>query len=236
MSNLELLCRPLLKLLCEYCCYVKAGATVEPDALKWQIRLRFNEISSECENDAALRREFLKVEQALVFFIDYTIKEGDFPFRNEWKEMARDYNELSGDEKFFDQLSETLDDPDAAERLKIFYLLMGLGFDGVYINNKEYVERRMKLCATRFQMPEPVTADSLFIPAKILPKKRSGKSRLLLVVIMLTVAFAIGAFAYNYHVFTQDSADYKAALEMAVDKAVPSNIQTQAETAQPGEK
>lgn len=223
-SKLENLCRPVLELLCNYCCYAQTGTPLNADTLKWKIHLCMNDIAVKCEEDPALKREFSRVERSLIFFIDYTIKEGQFPFRNEWKELARNYNELSGDEKFFDMLAENLDDPEASDRLQLFYLLMGLGFDGAFSNDKEYVERRMRLCAIRFSMPESITPDNLFEMPAALPEKRSGKSRTLAAAFIVTVIFALGAFAFNLYEFRKASANYKDAVHNAVQKASPAYV------------
>ena len=44
------------------------------------IRRALDDIRGRCEGDPVLRREFTRIERPLVFFIDYTIKEGAFPF------------------------------------------------------------------------------------------------------------------------------------------------------------
>ena len=55
------------------------------------------------------------------------------------------------DEKFFDLLDETLNDPspEATERLVIFYVCLGLGFTGWYANQPEYLRRKMETIAKR---------------------------------------------------------------------------------------
>lgn len=113
------------------------------------------------------------MEPTIVFFIDYVIKEGNFPFSRSWEPMAHAYQELSGDEKFFDLLAEHLDDPNASDCLRVFYMLMGLGFDGCYKQDKEYVERRMKLCALRCDVGDQLTPEALCQKAK----NRSSQKR-----------------------------------------------------------
>jgi type VI protein secretion system component VasF len=65
--------------------------------------------------------------------------------------LAYAENELAGDEKFFDCLEETLQDPspEATERLIIFYVCMGLGFVGWYASQHEYLRRKMETIAKR---------------------------------------------------------------------------------------
>lgn len=226
MNRLEHTCRPLIRLLCEYWCFAKAGAPVKVESFKREIQICLSEIQTKCENDPSLKREFSRIERPLIFFIDYTIKEGVFPFSGEWREMARDYNELSGDEKFFDLLAENLDDPDASERLMIFYLLMGLGFDGCHRGNSDYVERRMKLCATRFPMGCDIGTEPLFVPVAPSRKGVQKAGRSVYYILAAAVLFMLGSFACNYYMFRKDTDSYREALLNAVDKARPVYVRT----------
>ncbi len=222
MNRLEALCRPLIDLVCEYRCFSKAGAPVAAETMRSDIRRALDDIRGRCEGDPVLRREFTRIERPLVFFIDYTIKEGAFPFSREWRELARDYSELSGDEKFFDLLSENLDDPEAADSLAVFYLLMGLGFDGSCRGNAEYVERRMKLCAARFPKGFDAREDALFAGAgKDAVRRRGVRSRKPAVLLALAAVFAACAFCCNFYVFRKETAEYRAALASAVAAARP---------------
>ena len=140
--------------------------------------------------------------------------------------MARDYNELSGDEKFFDLLAENLDDPDASERLMIFYLLMGLGFDGCHRGNSDYVEQRMKLCATRFPMGCDIGTEPLFVPVAPSRKGAQKAGRSVYYILAAAVLFMLGSFACNYYMFRKDTDSYREALLNAVDKARPVYVRT----------
>lgn len=227
MNKLEELCRPLIRLLCEYCCFVKAGARMDAETLNRKIRNCLDGIREQSETEPNLKRDFARIERPLVFFVDYTIKEGGFPFSREWRELARDYNELSGDEKFFDLLSETLDDPDASDRLMLFYFFMGLGFDGCYRNDPDFVERRMKVCATRFQSGFNLLKEPLADSGALRSVPRAGKRRSFCsayAVLVLLILFALFSFLYNCYIFNLDTGAYKTALKEAVDKSRPAYI------------
>lgn len=220
MNRLEPLCRPLLKLICEYCCSAKSGAPVTADELQWQVHLCLNDIQTKCENDPSLKREFSRIERPLIFFIDYIIREGDFPFQNEWQEMARNYNELSGDEKFFDLLSETMEDPESSDRLKFFFLLMGLGFDGCHASQKNYVEHRMKLCATRFSFKNQLKDSDLHTKTSDFRAVKTKKPKLLFCFMTVSILFTLFAFGYNLYRFTRISREFKTVLRETEDKAM----------------
>jgi type VI protein secretion system component VasF len=81
------------------------------------------------------------------------ISESTLPFAAEWNQnrLAYDRQELAGDEKFFDLLDETLKDSgeDAAERLAVFYICIGLGFTGIYFKQPEFLRKTMLGIAPR---------------------------------------------------------------------------------------
>src|SRR5260370_42451684 len=81
--------------------------------------------------------------------------ERTWPFAAYWTQnrLAYDRQELAGDEKFFDLLDETLKESgeDAAERLAVFYVCIGLGFTGIYFKQPEFLRKTMLSIAPRIR-------------------------------------------------------------------------------------
>lgn len=229
MSELERICRPLLMCVCNYWQYIRAGNTPDKEEFQRQIAFLLMEAKENASKSPALEREFSRMERPLVFFVDYMVKEGGFPFAGQWREMARKYNELSGDEKFFDMLSDALDDPDASDSLEVFYTMIGLGFDGIYRDNPAYIERRMKVCASRFSQSKFDVSGEALTP--IDPEKR-GKSvekkvsffKSVKFVTLLCFLFMMTAFGINLSAFFDATKDYRQALTSAVENSVPKTI------------
>lgn len=217
MRELEQLCRPLVRQLCAYWYYARCGEAPERGEVDRVLREHLIRIREKVEDDGRLKREFQRIEQPLIFFIDYTIKEGNFPFSEAWREIARDYNELSGDEKFFEQLAATLDDPDSAERLVMFYLFMGLGFDGCHEGDPEYIQRRMKVCAARF--PSETGEEEFSSPDAGEPpvyfRKRKFRFFSVYTAMAALLLCLIGAWGWNFWVLYQETGDFRRTLSMA---------------------
>ncbi len=116
-----------------------------------EIKRIFETMKSEALNSAELSDQYEKIELALVFFVDFMIKESKLTFAYDWYELGRERNELAGDEKFFDLLDENLADPSdaATKRLLIFYTCLGLGFTGVYTGQIENIQRLMSKISAR---------------------------------------------------------------------------------------
>ncbi|MCQ2914194.1 MAG: DotU family type IV/VI secretion system protein [Alphaproteobacteria bacterium] len=229
MSALENICRPILISMCNYWQLIENNQSVDKDTFKKEIRSLISEARETANKSPSLEREFSRVEKPLIFFVDYMVKEGNFPFKNEWREIGREYNELSGDEKFFDMLTETLDDPDSANSLEIFYNVMGLGFSGIYQNDPEYLERRMKVCASRFDTnsldltkEEIIKVDETILDKKVIPNEKQMFKVRNLVFFCLFVMLV--TFGVNLWKFLSVTYEYRDALDRAVDASIPNSI------------
>lgn len=222
-QELEKVCGPVLACLCNYWQFVGIGGQPEMEQFRRDIEARLAEAGEKAAADPALARVYPKVERPLVFFIDYMVKEGNFPFRKEWRELARKYNELSGDEKFFDLLSGALDNPDSADALSLFYLMLGLGFDGDRRGDQEYIARCMKRCEEKFSSgfdlkSEPLTPASLKKRSALSKKRRGMNAPLALILAFLVMLIG---FSVNLSSFIKNTAGYRKNLSAAAEDAVP---------------
>ena len=149
--NLKQVCHPLFQYVCSLYRHHENGQVPPEDKVRADMRHCFESMRDSVLGNTILADQLSKMELPLVFFVDYMIKEGPFEFSQNWVELARDFNELSGDEKFFDLLDETLADPSpsATERISTFYTCIALGFYGCYASDPNYLERKMKICALR---------------------------------------------------------------------------------------
>jgi type VI protein secretion system component VasF len=181
------------------------------------------EAKEKAEQDPLLAREYAWIEKPLVFFIDYMVKEGRFPFKQEWRELARNYNELSGDEKFFDLLSETLEYPEYENSFILFYIMLGLGFDGAYRYKREYVEQCMRLCMEKASTDYDIYSQPVVTP----PKKkhffeRRRKLFTIRTALIASAAFMVLCFIINLVVFINTTENYRTILKKTADDSVPS--------------
>jgi type IV/VI secretion system ImpK/VasF family protein len=96
-------------------------------------------------SDVRLLNQAKSLELPMMFFVDYLVCSSRLKFAPQWAEnrLAKERNELSGDEKFFDLLEAELKDTseEAAERLAVYYVCLGLGFMGMYQTQPEQIRR-----------------------------------------------------------------------------------------------
>jgi type VI protein secretion system component VasF len=226
ITKLEKLCSPILTCLCNYWQLANIDKELSKEQFQRDLELRLEDTREAAARDPDLEQDFAKMERPLIFFIDYIVKEGNFPFSEEWREFARNYNELSGDEKFFNLFTEALDNPEADETIVLYYLMLGLGFDGIYRSDPGYIRGCMKRCADRF--PDDIDIYSEPI-VTVNPEKRMGKKKWFSIfsifsvrsAIVISLVFMVVCFLINFFTFSKTTATYRQLLTSTSLSTVP---------------
>ena len=129
------------------------GENLSIDALRPMIVQMFAEMKEGTEPDPRLASQYKKMEMPLIFFVDSMLSESKLTLAPQWNKsrLAYERNELAGDEKFFDLLDETLAEKgsEADERLEVYYACLGLGFQGWYAGQPEYLRKKMQEVSLR---------------------------------------------------------------------------------------
>ena len=223
--DIEKLITPVLRKVCEYCSSKKNGYEVPEEVMLQEIRTELNTIAQRCQSMPLLMQQYQSIEKPLIFFIDYTIKEGGFTYSNTYKENARSFGELSGDDKFFDLLKNAMDLNEDKEVIRMFYLMMGLGFDGYYKRHRaDMVE---VLQNTAGELPSFIDFNKEKITPDVEPQvaNQFGRSGVVLkrirkwLVALLIVT--VVTFAINYVSMLRAVSDFNSSIKTAVSSAQP---------------
>lgn len=170
-SQLHELIRPVLIYVCDCYLYRQHGVEVSLNEVDGKLKSLFADIRRKVDGDEFLKREYAQVEKPLVFFVDYFFKENGFSFSKEYAPLARVYNELSGDDKFFDILDKVLAaSQSSSDVIKSFYLMLGLGFDGAYKRDPKEVIPYINGCVER--MSQDLNPEEEFITPDVQPEDR----------------------------------------------------------------
>lgn len=170
-SQLHELIRPVLIYVCDCYLYRQHGVEVSLNEVDGKLKSLFADIRRKVDGEEFLKREYAQVEKPLVFFVDYFFKENGFSFSKEYAPLARVYNELSGDDKFFDILDKVLaTSQSSSDVIKSFYLMLGLGFDGAYKRDPKEVIPYINGCVER--MSQDLNPEEEFITPDVQPEDR----------------------------------------------------------------
>ena len=225
-TNLDftVLLQPLLSKLCEFYAFKQVGQEVPYELLYGELKSELNALSLRCSASPLLQQRYVQVEQVVIFFIDYTVKEGQFSYSAQYEEMARAFHEFSGDEKFFDLLEETLKQGTDLEMLRLFYLLLGLGFDGIFKRERPYVHELMHQIKERLPPTFAVQSQELCPEDKDeaeLQKHPKWYQFNLKKMVFLLIAITILAWAFNFSAFYHAVSPFLEAVDTAAQSSNP---------------
>lgn len=137
--------------LFQYVCRLNRTAKTDahPDyaRVRGEVKAKLDEISRGASSDVQLSNQIRRLELPMIFFLDNLICTSRLKFAQQWaaSRLATEKNELAGDEKFFDFLEQDLKDTseEAAERLSVYYVCLGLGFMGMYQGQPDHLRSYM---------------------------------------------------------------------------------------------
>lgn len=138
--------------LFQYVCRLNRASKTDahPDfaRVRAEVKTLLDEVTRKVSGDVRLANQVKRLELPVTFFVDNLVCTSRLKFATQWADnrLAKEKNELAGDERFFDFLEEDLVDTseDAAERLSIYYVCLGLGFMGMYQGQPEQLRIYME--------------------------------------------------------------------------------------------
>ncbi len=229
--NLLELTEPLFQYVCILNRAGRKGGNLEYNTVRSKIKVLFEDLRARAVTDPRLNPQFKKMEPALIFFVDGMISDGKLPFARQWDKdrLAYSFNELAGDEKFFDLFDETLKEQgdDATERLSAYYTCIGLGFTGWYSGQPEYLRKKMLEVAPRIRhliesdTSVRVTPEAYEnVDTRNLTEPPASKMIGILIVFLV---FILTTLACNFYLFQQASKQLTSSLSeiIAHDKELP---------------
>jgi type IV/VI secretion system ImpK/VasF family protein len=180
MTLLEL-CEPIFLKVCELNRMARLGQSQNYAEVRNEINQLREKFAENASADSKVVPQARKLELPLVCFIDSMIASSNLQFAGQWhrerlavvgeaylvpKEERKKFNELGGDDKFFDLLEETLNDPsdEASERLAVFYVCLGLGFVGGYAGQPDQLRTYMNTIRPRIGQFIDVDSKSRLCP------------------------------------------------------------------------
>ena len=185
--------------LFQYVCRLNRAAKTQSHPEYVRVRSEIKEILNEVERTASadirLLNQVKQLELSVIFFVDNLICTSRLKMASQWADnrLAKERNELAGDERFFDFLDQDLKDTSegAVERLAVYYVCLGLGFMGMYQGQPDQIRRYMEQIFPRIRQwidSDPRTKISeeayKFTDTRVLTEPPSNK------IILVTVIFA----------------------------------------------
>lgn len=219
--------------LFQYVCRLNRAAKgqTHPDytRVRSEIKSLFEDISRSAASDPALANQARQLEQPMIFFVDNLIATSRLNFAPQWamNRLAAERNELAGDERFFvDFLEKDLvnTSPEAAERLAVYYVCLGLGFSGMYQGQPEQIRRYMEQIFPRIRQwmdsDRSKVSEQAYLctDTRVLTEPPNDK------IVLLTVAFiflVLCVMAICYGLYYKASSDLTDSVNQIIRQANP---------------
>ena len=218
--------------LFQYICRLNRAARTNnpPDfnRVRSEIKTIFEEINRAAAPDVALAGQVRQLERPLVYFVDNQICGSRLNFAARWasnRMAVGDYNELAGDESFFDFLDGdiTNPNPEAAERLAVYYVCLGLGFTGMYVTQPEKIRDYLEKIFPRIRQwmdsdPRSKISEQAYgcTDTRVLTEPPSDK---IVLVVVLFVFLSLSVLVVSYGLYFKASGDLKHSVSLILDQA-----------------
>jgi type IV/VI secretion system ImpK/VasF family protein len=227
MKLLELY-EPLFQYVCRLNRAARTSTHPDYNRVRSEIKTIFEEIARNAAPEIVLANQVRQLERPMVYFVDNLICGSRLNFASRWassRMAVADYNELAGDESFFDYLDRDMADPnpDAAERLAVYYVCMGLGFTGMYVAQPEKIRDYMEKIFPRIR--QWMDSDSRTkiseqaygcTDTRVLTEPPSDK---ILLVVVLFIFFSLSVLVISYGLYFKASAELKQSVGQIVEQA-----------------
>ncbi len=205
--------------LFQYVCRLNRAAKTDahPDyaRVRNEVKSLLDDVVRSASADVRLLNQARKLELPIVFFVDNVICTSRLKFAAQWVDnrLANERNELAGDERFFDFLEQDLADTseEAAERLAVYYVCLGLGFTGMYVGRPDQIRKYIEQIFPRVRQwidndPRAKISDEAyrFTDTRVLTEPPSNK---IILVAILFIFFSISTLAICWGLYLQASHD-----------------------------
>jgi len=136
--------------------------------LREEVQELLSQLDSKASQDALLSKQYEVIKMPVLFFIDSMIVESGISCHQEWDEnrLAYEFNELAGDESFFDTLEEAIMDRSQGSEdvLAFYYVCLGLGFTGFYMHDEDFIRQKLEEIMPRIRSYLQSNEHSLITP------------------------------------------------------------------------
>jgi len=151
------ICEPIFQYICELNRKARRGARVDFGVVRSDIKSLMADARRRAEKTPGMIKAWPTADLVLTYFTDSMIvssKLASVSGGQSWKPMSYEIQKLGYDEEFWKILDETLKDmsDDATQALSVFYVCVGLGFQGYNVGQPELIRNKMREMSARLLM------------------------------------------------------------------------------------
>jgi len=136
------ICEPLFQYVCRINRLARKGQRQDFGIIRSEIKAIIAEVRAKAENTPGMAILWDRTELILTYFFDSLLLSSKIG--QGWKPLSHERGKLGFEEEFWELLEDDLKDPSdgATQRLGVFYICIGLGFQGFYVGQPEFIRRK----------------------------------------------------------------------------------------------
>jgi type IV/VI secretion system ImpK/VasF family protein len=211
----------LFQYMCRLNRMARTQAHPEYARVRTEVKTLLDEVKRSASAEVQLANQVGRLELPVLFFVDNLICTSRLNFAPQWAEnrLAKERNELAGDERFFDFLEKDLGDTseEAAERLAVYYVCLGLGFQGMYQGQPEQIRRYLEQIFRRIRQwidsdPRTKISEEAYRHTDTRALSEPQGSKIMLVLIIF-VFLSLSVLVVCYGLYAQASAELRTSIK-----------------------
>lgn len=217
----------LFQYVCRLNRMAKTPRHPEMGIVRQEIKDLLARITQKASAEGMLSEQARKLELPVIFFVDNIICSSQLKFAGDWAQsrLALERNELAGDERFFELLDVDLADTsqEAAERLAVYYVCLGLGFTGMYVGQPEQLRIYKDKIFPRIHPwvdadPRSKISEEAYKPTDTRVLTEPPNKKIILVMIAF-VFLSISILVIYYGMYAKAVGDLKSSVELIKEQS-----------------
>lgn len=145
------ICEPMFQYVCRLNRLSRKGQRQDFGIIRSEVKAILAEMRAKAENTPGMAGLWERTELVLMYFFDSLVLSSKMGAG--WKPLSHERGKLGFEEEFWELLEDALKDPSdgATQLLGVFYICIGLGFQGFYVGQPEYIRRKQLEISSRLR-------------------------------------------------------------------------------------
>jgi hypothetical protein len=145
------ICEPMFQYVCRLNRLARKGQRQDFGVIRSEVKAILAEMRAKAENTPGMAILWERTELVLTYFFDSIVLSSKMG--QGWKPLSHERGKLGFEEEFWELLEDALKDPTdgATQLLGVFYICIGLGFQGFYVGQPEYIRRKQLEISSRLR-------------------------------------------------------------------------------------
>ncbi|MBS0197462.1 MAG: DotU family type IV/VI secretion system protein [Planctomycetes bacterium] len=145
------ICEPIFQFVCRLNRLARKGGKQDFGTMRAEVKALMTDVRAKAEATPGMAGVWERCELVLMYFVDSMILSSKVG--SGWKPLSHERGKLGFEEEFWELVEDALKDPSegATQLLGVMYNCIGLGFQGYYVGQPDYIKRKQLEISARLR-------------------------------------------------------------------------------------